>query len=154
MEFRVASPDESGLLSRMVLEGVAHWGHDVNFPDAVAGLRASGLPDRDFIAANLVEVLVDGTGVAGFYSLAPSADQVELVHMFVAMDRIGTGCGRRMWERAVAQAAGAARMLIMADPRAKDFYTAMGARLERDVEVSPGFALGLMWCELGGATDR
>jgi len=37
---------------------------------------------------------------------------------------------------------------------AKDFCAAMGARLERDVEVSPGFSLGLMWFELGGATDR
>jgi len=139
----------------MVLDGVAHWGHDVNFPDAVAGLRASGMPDRDFISANLVEVLVDGTRVAGFYSLTPSGDDVELVHMFVASDRIGTGCGRRLWERAVARAASAApRMMIMADPQAKTFYTAMGARLERDVEVSPGFSLGLMWYELGGATDR
>ena len=155
MEFRVASADESELLCQMVLDGVAHWGHDVNFPDAVAGLRASGMPDRDFISANLVEVLVDGTRVAGFYSLTPSGDDVELVHMFVASDRIGTGCGRRLWERAVARAASAApRMMIMADPQAKTFYTAMGARLERDVEVSPGFSLGLMWYELGGATDR
>ena len=138
-----------------MLAGVAHWGHDVNFPDAVAGLLANGLPDPDFITTNVVEVLLDGTEVAGFYSLAASGDHIELVHMFVAVDRIGTGCGRRLWERAVVQArATGQRMLIMADPAAKAFYAAMGATLERDVEVSRGFALGRMWYEPDTAGAR
>lgn len=150
MEFRDARTADSAQLGKMVLAGVAHWGHDVNFPDAVAGLRANGLPSAEFIDANVVEALVEGEDLVGFYSLVPTGDDVELVHMFVATDRIGTGCGRRLWDRAVTRAHGMGRrMLVMSDPAAKDFYAAMGARLETDVEVSPGFALGRMWFDLG-----
>jgi hypothetical protein len=149
MEFRAARPDESELLSQIVLAGVAHWGHDVNFPEAVAGLRENGLPDGGFIEANTVEVLVDGDEIAGFYSLAVADDHIELVHMFMPVERIGTGCGRRLWDRAVRQARGLApRMMIMADPAAKGFYAAMGAELGRDIEVAPGFELGQMWYDL------
>lgn len=149
MEFRAARSDESELLSEIVLAGVAHWGHDVNFPEAVAGLRESGLPDDDFIEANMVEVLVDRDEIAGFFSLAVADDHVELVHMFMPVERIGTGCGRRLWDRAVTQAQGLApRLMIMADPAAKGFYAAMGAELERDIEMAPGFELGQMWYDL------
>lgn len=155
MEFRDAAPHESDVLGQLVLDGVSYWGHDVNFPDAVAGLRANGLPTSDFIAANVVEVLIDGSKVVGFYSLAPNGEDIELVHMFLQADRIGTGCGRRLWERALTRArTSSGRMLIMADPEAKAFYTAMGATLERDVEASPGFALGRMWYDLDGPNER
>jgi GNAT superfamily N-acetyltransferase len=155
MEFRSADPDESDVLGRMTLAGVRHWGHDENFPEAVEGLRQNGLPTPDFVTANLVEVLVDQDERVGFYSLATHDDHVELVHMFVDVDRIGSGVGRRLWHRAVSRASSLAdRMLIMSDPSAKEFYSAMGARLERDVEVSPGFFLGQMWYDLSGDAGR
>lgn len=40
------------------------------------------------------------------------------------------------------------RMLIMSDPDARGCYEAMGAALEAEVEVSPGFVLGKYWFEL------
>jgi len=137
-----------------VLGGIAHWGHDVNFPDAVASLKEHDLPTADFIEANTVEALVDGDRVVGFYSLVDEPEFVDLVHMFLAVDRIGTGDGRRLFERAVRVARGSRdRMRILSDPEATGFYSAMGATLEREVEASPGFMLGLMWFDLGDRTD-
>lgn len=137
-----------------MLGGIAHWGHDVNFPDAVASLKEHDLPTADFIEANTVEALVDGDRVVGFYSLVDEPEFVDLVHMFLAVDRIGTGDGRRLFERAVRVARGSRdRMRILSDPEATGFYSAMGATLEREVEASPGFMLGLMWFDLGDRTD-
>jgi GNAT superfamily N-acetyltransferase len=155
MELRPARPEEADLLGRMVLAGVAHWGHDVNFPEAFEGLRRSGLPDVAFVAAHRVDVLDDGDEIVGFYSLVVGDGHVELVHMFLAVERIGTGCGRRLWDRAVKRARGLGpTLLIMADPAAKGFYAAMGAELEDDVEVAPGFALGRMWYDLDQVDGR
>jgi len=36
----------------------------------------------------------------------------------------------------------------MSDPGAVGFYRAMGAEYERDVEISPGFRLGVFWYQL------
>jgi GNAT superfamily N-acetyltransferase len=152
MEFRPARSDEADVLGRMVVAGVRHWGHDVHHPDAFAALEANALPTADWIEVNTVEVLVDDDEVLGFYGLERRDDLVELVYMFLAVDRIGTGCGRLLWDRAVDRARGqASRMLIMSDPEAKDFYAAMGAELDGEVETSPGFLLGRMWYDL---TDR
>ncbi len=149
-QFRPASPADAPLLCELVLNGIRHWGHDVNFPEAFAGLAAEGLPTPEFIAEHWVEVLVrDGAPVA-FYSLVDRGDGVvELEHMFVDVDRIRTGVGRRLWRRAIDRARDTGRrMKIMADPEAIGFYAAMGASLECEVEFAPGFALGKMWYDL------
>ncbi|WP_353814736.1 GNAT family N-acetyltransferase [Agromyces sp. SYSU T00266] len=154
MDFRAARPHEADELGRLVLGGVAHWGHDVNFPDAVASLKEHDMPTAAFIEANTVEALVDDGRVVGFYSLVDEPEFVDLVHMFLAVDRIGTGDGRRLFERATSVAHGRAdRMRILSDPAATGFYSAMGANLEREIEDAPGFMLGLMWFDLDHRTD-
>jgi hypothetical protein len=148
MRFRQARAEEADLLGEMTLAGVRHWGHHENFPDAYAGL-ATSLPGPEDIAAHPTFVLEDDDGVAGFYSLRDRGDFVDLVQMFVQVDRIGHSLGRALWEHSVSEASGIApRMRIMSDPESIGFYEAMGAALERRVEVSPGFFLGLMWYEL------
>ena len=148
LTFRSMRHDEAELLNEMTLDGVRHWGHHETHPDAVAGLAAS-LPDAEGYAAMTVRVLDDGEGALGFYSLVDRGDHVELPQMFLRPDLIGAGYGRMLWNDAVTQAAASAdRMLIMSDPRSIGFYQAMGAELERRVEVSPGFELGVMWVDL------
>ncbi|WP_353826484.1 GNAT family N-acetyltransferase [Agromyces sp. SYSU T0242] len=155
MEFRTARPNESAALSELVLAGVAYWGHDVNFPDAVRSLEEHDLPTPEFIEANTVEVLVDDERPIGFYSLVEADGFVDLEHMFLDVDRIGSGLGRRLFERATTVARGIDdRMRILSDPAAKGFYAAMGAELEREVEAAPGFFLGVMWLDLRQPADR
>ncbi len=87
---------------------------------------------------------------AGFYGLEQVDDDLDLTYLFLEPSLIGRGLGSRMWAHALerARATGRPRLRIVSDPEAIGFYAAMGARLERRVEVAPGFALGLMWFEL------
>lgn len=147
--FRPAEPSEAVALGDMVIAGVGHWGHDVNFPDAVEGLRANGLPTPDYVAASPVFVLEDESGLIGFYGLRVTDDFVDLVYMFLDTDRIGGGHGRRLWDHAVVEAAGhCSRLRFLCDPGAVGFYAAMGAAREKEVEVSPGFRLTVFWYDL------
>lgn len=151
--FRRATAEDTDVLNDMTLAGIRHWGHDVTFPDAYAAL-ASDLPTPSDTAANPVFVLEeDGVPIA-FHDLRDRGDHVELYRMFQVPGLIGTGIGRLLWDHAVAQARELGdRLLIMSDPEAEGFYAAMGATLERRVEVSPGFRLGVYWFDLGASAD-
>jgi GNAT superfamily N-acetyltransferase len=148
--FRRADTSEAERLGDMAIAGVSFWGHDVNYPDAVAELRAN-LPTAEDIARSPVFVLEDADGLIGFYQLGIEHDHVELVYLFLETDRIGAGHGRRLWEHAVAEAAlHGRRLLIKSDPMAVGFYAAMGANPGPEVEISPGFRLTTFTLELDG----
>jgi GNAT superfamily N-acetyltransferase len=152
--FRPADPSEAATLGDMVMAGVSHWGHDVNFPAAVEGLRANGLPTPDYVAESPVFVLEDDSGLVGFYGLRLTDDFVDLVYMFLHVGRIGAGHGRRLWNHAVVEAAKhGSRLRILSDPGAVGFYAAMGATPQKEVEVSRGFRLTLFWYNLDAAGD-
>lgn len=146
--FRRATAEDRTLLDEMSLAGVRYWGHHENHPEAYARLvaqleRASG-PEN-----NPVFILEENGEVVGFFELRDHGDHIELMRMFLAPHLIGSGYGRSLWEEAVAVAARSHdRMLIMSDPGAAGFYEAMGATLETDVTVAPGFALGRYWFQL------
>ena len=149
--FRRADPAEAELLGEMVIAGVSYWGHDVNYPAAIESLRAEGLPTADYVARSPVFVLEDGDGLIGFYGLGVEPDHVELIYLFLATDRIGTGHGRRLWEHAIAEArTHGRRLIIKSDPMAVGFYEAMGATPGPEVEISPGFRLTTLTLDLGG----
>lgn len=132
----------------MTLAGVRHWGHDVEHPEAYAGLVAE-LAAGDDPAAHRVSVWEDEEGIAGFVDLRDRGDHVELLRMFLRTELIGRGHGRALWNRAVAEAARMGdRMLIVSDPDATGFYEAMGARAERTIEPVAGFALTVLWHDL------
>lgn len=77
-------------------------------------------------------------------------EDVELLRMFQKPELIGFGYGRLLWEHSIAEAANHGdRMLIMSDPGAFGFYEAMGAELEKKVEVVPGISLGVLWYDVG-----
>ena len=149
LEFRTARPDEFGLLDEMTMAGVRHWGHHENYPDAYQGLAAllAANPPDD---SRTIEVLEADGEVVAFYDLQMHEDHIELLRMFQDPERIGTGLGRILWDRATSQACLTAdRMLIMSDPKATGFYEAMGAIQEDSMEASPGFVLGVLWYDLG-----
>lgn len=83
----------------------------------------------DDIRRGLVFVLEADDRVIGFYALWGAGDEVLLTDLFVDPERIGHGCGRLLWEHAVATARhfGFAAMTLHSDPHAEDFYRAMGA---------------------------
>ena len=149
--FRRADPSEADRLGEIVIAGVSHWGHDVNYPAAIESLRAEGLPTPDYVAGSPVFVLEDDEGLIGFYGLGVEPDHVELIYLFLVTDHIGAGFGRRLWDHAVIEAAKQGRQLVIkSDPMAVGFYEAMGATPGPEVEISPGFRLTTLTLELGG----
>lgn len=148
-EFRPAVPSEAGVLGEMTLAGISYWGHQENFPGLVEELSAQ-LPVEDDIGTSLiVNVLSRGEELIGFYSLKPGQSHVELLQMFLDVDFIGHGYGKALWEHAVREAAKISlKLYIESDPAAVGFYRAMGATLEREVEVMPGFKLGIFTYDL------
>lgn len=146
--FRRAQADERELLDEMTLAGVRHWGHHESHPDAYQGLVAS-LEAESGPENHQVFVLEEAGVVVGFFELRDRGDHIELVRMFLQPDQIGKGHGRRLWAESVVVASQShSRMLIMSDPEAKGFYEAMGAVLEEEVAVAPGFVLGRYWYDL------
>jgi GNAT superfamily N-acetyltransferase len=114
-------------LTALTLASKAHWGYDQDFMElARPGLTIT----REYLEANQCWVAeIDGAPV-GWFSLVSIPDGLLLDNFFLLPDHIGSGVGRLMWKEAVrrAEAAGAGRLTLEADPNAAGFYERMGAR--------------------------
>lgn len=84
----------------------------------------------EFISRNEVHVATTEEKPVGFYAVVGEGRRIELEHLWVTPERIGTGVGRALFEHAVRRAAalGAGTLSIEADPNAEGFYGRMGAR--------------------------
>jgi GNAT superfamily N-acetyltransferase len=148
VSFRRAIAADADHLRSLMLDGIRHWGHDTNHPEAFAGLEQHA-PDGEEVTGTPTWVAESGGRAIAFYSLREHDDHIELYQMFMETDRIGTGLGRVLWDHAVTEAARhSTRMRIDSDPMAIGFYEAMGARPDRRIEVAPGFELTQLWYDL------
>lgn len=143
---REAMPDEAEQLTELALRSKGHWGYDAEF---LRDCRIDLTLTPEFVASCPVFVLEEQGSLAGFYSLsAESAEEVELLHLFVEPQAIGRGFGKLLFKHAVetARRLGYQRLLIGSDPFALKFYEAMGARRVGEVAsiVRPGRMLPLL----------
>ncbi len=76
-------------------------------------------------------VVFDAGGPQGICKLVVDGSCADLDKLFVAPEAMGKGVGRALmrWAMRTAQAAGATRLEIEADPDAAPFYERMGARV-------------------------
>ena len=141
---RKALVSEATVLHALTGRSALHWGYEPEFlewePESIA-------VTPEFIAANTVHVLEDENRILGYYALTGAPSELWLDKLFVEPDRIGTGCGKRLWLHAVVTARhiGATELLIAADPNATPFYRAMGAAWNREETTTrPGWNLQLL----------
>ena len=130
--FRRASPEAAEELTALTLASKAHWGYDQDFMDLA---RPSLTVTPEYLEVNDCLVAeIDGATI-GWFSLVPVRDGLLLDNFFLLPAHIGSGVGRLMWDEALrrAEAAGAERMTLEADPNAAGFYERMGARLTGSV---------------------
>ena len=103
-------------------------------------------------------MLEDAGRIVGYYGLLGEPPEMALDKLFVEPDRIGTGCGKQLWQHAVATARemGASVLTLASDPNAAPFYAAMGAVWVREEPTSrPGWALQMFrFCLTGAAADE
>ncbi|MFJ6215601.1 GNAT family N-acetyltransferase [Streptomyces sp. NPDC092296] len=126
MIVRAARPEEAGPLSELALRSKGHWGYDAAF---LAACRAELTLTADQLAARRTRVAEDGGRVLGFTTLEGDPPDGKLGMCFVALEAIGRGVGRLLFDRMAAEARtlGFRRLTIDADPNAEPFYLAMGA---------------------------
>jgi GNAT superfamily N-acetyltransferase len=138
---RRATPDEAPQLNALTGRSALFWGYEPEFLDWEP---ESITVTPEFIAGSPVYVLEEGGRAVGYYGLLGEPPEMALDKLFVEPDRIGTGCGKRLWLHAVAKARelGATTLTLASDPNAAPFYRAMGAQWEREEPTSrPDWAL-------------
>ena len=129
--FRKAKPDEAAILSALAMRSKAYWGYSDEFLAACRQeLTVTPARIRDG-AFHFVVAERDGemVGFVGVERLSPL--QFELEALFVEPDRIGTGIGRALMERAKEHVVtnGGGTLWIQSDPNAEKFYRAAGGQL-------------------------
>jgi GNAT superfamily N-acetyltransferase len=127
MEIQRATPDDAEALTGISFSAKRYWG----YPDQwMERWRESLTITPDFVRLNEVYGAVVEGEMVGFYALAGRGHKIELEHLWVAPEHIGTGVGRALFEHAVRNAGslGAEVLSIEADPNAEGFYRRMGAR--------------------------
>jgi GNAT superfamily N-acetyltransferase len=148
---RRAIPAEAPFLNDLTGRSVLSWGYESEFLDwEPEAIRVT----PEFIASSPVYVLEDAGRVVGYYGLLGEPPEMTLDKLFVEPDRMGAGCGKQLWQHAVATARemGASWLIWASDPNAAPFYAAMGAVWVREEPTSrPGWALQMFRFGLPGA---
>ncbi len=127
MEIQRAIPGDAEALTRIAFAAKGYWGYPERWMER---WQESLTITPDFIRRNEVYVAVVEGEMVGFYALAGRGRRIELEHLWVTPEHIGTGVGRALFDHAVRRAAalGAEVLGIEADPNAEGFYRRMGAR--------------------------
>lgn len=138
---RRAIPGEAPVLNELIGRSALYWGYEPEFLDwEPEALEVT----PSFIRDSPVYVLQEGHRIVGYYGLVSKPPDMYLDKLFVEPDRIGTGCGKRLWQHAVSKARslGVTVLMLDADPNPAPFYRAMGAEWLREEPTSrPGWAL-------------
>ena len=158
---RRAEPEEHLTLTGISFRSKAYWRYPPSyFSRWVAELTLT----RQYIRDNMVYSCATSEEIIGYYAVVVLSKEKELFgrtlhrgwwldHMFVAPEHIGTGAGREMFSHCLAQlqAAGAAKLMILADPFARNFYEKMGCiRLDAYPSTIPGRPTPYLEYQLAG----
>jgi len=127
LEIRPARHQEAEAITKLVLASKAHWGYDDAFMEMA---RPELTVTPQWLEAVPTWVAEADAELLGMFGLGVDGEKADVEHFFVAPSAIGSGVGRLLWDRLVAEAekTTASHIMIDADPNAEGFYLAMGAR--------------------------
>ena len=126
MHIRCALESEASALSSLAVDAKQYWPYSSQDIERWRPLLRVTAAD---IAANPTFVAEMDGALVGFYLLIPGAKAWTLEHLWISPYFARRGIGRALLAHAVrtAQGAGAASIVIDADPNAEPFYVACGA---------------------------
>jgi GNAT superfamily N-acetyltransferase len=126
--FRLRTPryDEAAMMTELCLRSKAVWGYDEDFMRACR--RELTLTASIMQSSYLRVAEIDGH-LIGVVQVTVKGELAELDKLFVEPTRLRSGAGKALfeWATSVARDAGAATMVVAADPNAAGFYRRMGA---------------------------
>lgn len=127
LKIRRAVGADREVLSALALRSKGHWGYPPEFLEACRAeltWSAAECASRRFWVA-----MTHDERILGFSLIGGTPPSGELCALFVDPCAIGTGCGRRLLQHALRDAAalGFERLVLDADPGAESFYARFGA---------------------------
>jgi GNAT superfamily N-acetyltransferase len=126
MEILRARPSDAEALTRISFAAKRYWGYPERW---IERWRETLTISPEFIRRNETYAAVVERKTVGFYALVGEGREIELEHLWVLPEHMGTGVGRALFDHAVRRAAslGAEVVEIESDPNAEGFYRRMGA---------------------------
>jgi GNAT superfamily N-acetyltransferase len=127
IQLRNALQNELASLDELCLRSKAVWGYDDAF---MAACRDELTLHPDELRTTHLQVAEHDRAIVGLAQVRVTAQEADLMKLFVEPAQLGSGVGRLLfaWATAKARRLGAVRMIIEADPGAAAFYERMGAR--------------------------
>jgi GNAT superfamily N-acetyltransferase len=152
---RTPRPDEAIALTELCLRSKAVWGYDEQFIEAC---RAELTITPEKMNSSHFQVAETGGRIVGVAQITLKERIAELSSLFVEPPRLRCGAGRQLfdWAKKTARSAGAAHLVIEADPYAAGFYRRMGAIDAGTVPSGsiPGRMLPMLKLALGNDVSR
>ena len=126
VQIRRAKPEEADVLTDIAHAAKRHWGYPENW---IREWKSDLTITPEFIATNEMYVAMHGEVIAGCCAIAFSESLVELEHMWIRPEHMGTGVGRALFSYVKERAASleVPALEISSDPNAEGFYKRMGA---------------------------
>jgi GNAT superfamily N-acetyltransferase len=126
LTLRTPRPDEAIALTELCLRSKAVWGYDEHFMEAC---RAELTITPGKMNSSYFQVAESDGRVVGVAQITLKEGIAELSSLFVEPAQLRCGAGRQLfdWAKRAARVAGAAYLVIEADPYAAGFYRRMGA---------------------------
>jgi GNAT superfamily N-acetyltransferase len=127
IQIRRANPDEASVLTEIAHAAKRHWGYPENW---IQHWKADLTITPEFIAKNEMYVAVKDEEIVGCCAIAFSESMVELEHMWIRPEHMGTGVGRALFTHVKERATdlNLPALELSADPNAERFYERMGAK--------------------------
>ena len=126
LTLRTPRPDEAIALTELCMRSKAVWGYDEHF---MAACRAELTITPEKMNSSYFQVGESDGRVVGVAQITLKEGIAELSSLFVEPAQLRCGAGRQLfdWAKRAARVAGAAYLVIEADPYAAGFYRRMGA---------------------------
>jgi GNAT superfamily N-acetyltransferase len=128
MNLRPGTPADLAALDAIALESKAHWGYSST---QIQVWREALLVSAESLIKRPVCVAEKNGRAVGFVQVATDTRPWEVWAMWVLPAHMGEGVGKALlaWAKELAAVGGERELAIDADPNAKGFYQACGARL-------------------------
>lgn len=126
MKIRKAQIIDAEKLSQIAFAAKSFW----NYPKSWLNLWKEALTITPNFIDNHEVYLAESDGkVSGFYALILDGEKVQLEHLWISPENIGSGIGKKLMADAIekAKSFGASSMEIEAEPNALGFYQKQGA---------------------------
>lgn len=126
LTLRTPGTDEAIALTELCLRSKAVWGYDEHFMEAC---RDELTITPEMMNSSYLQVAEGDGRLIGVAQITLKGKIAELSKLFVDPTRLRHGAGRQLfdWAKRTARGAGAASLVIEADPDAAGFYRRMGA---------------------------